>query len=81
MIIANMLSIIHDTGTEGGTKTSIMYKSFLFYDQLKEYLSFVVEKGLVVEIPQQIKISGGNEKYVYKITGKGSSLASDFSRD
>jgi predicted transcriptional regulator len=70
MIIAHMLRTINDTGAEGANKTTIMYKSFLSYAQLKEYLSFLLEKGLIDEIPQQIKIHG-NEKFVYKITGKG----------
>jgi predicted transcriptional regulator len=63
-----MLSIINDSSTEGANKTTIMYKSYLSYAQLKEYLSFMVEKGLVEEIPHHIS---GNEKVVYKITGKG----------
>lgn len=67
-IIAKMLNIINDSGIEGANKTSIMYKSYLSYAQLKEYLSFMVEKGLVEEIPHQFS---GNEKLVYKITGKG----------
>jgi predicted transcriptional regulator len=67
MIIAHMLNTINDSGTEGVNKTSIMYKSFLSYAQLKEYLSFMVEKGLVDEIPRHFS---GNEKFVYKITGK-----------
>ncbi len=68
MIIAQMLSTINDSASEGANKTSIMYKSYLSYAQLKEYLSFMVEKGLVEEIPHQFS---GNEKFVYKITGKG----------
>jgi predicted transcriptional regulator len=68
LIIAQMLSTINDSASEGANKTSIMYKSFLSYAQLKEYLSFMVEKGLVEEIPHQFS---GNEKFVYKITGKG----------
>jgi predicted transcriptional regulator len=63
-----MLSIINDSSTEGANKTSIMYKSYLSYAQLKEYLSFMVEKGLVEEIPHHFS---GDEKFVYKITGKG----------
>jgi predicted transcriptional regulator len=63
-----MLSTINDTGNEGVIKTSIMYKVFLSYAQLKEYLSFMIERGLVEEIRHQ---SSGNEKFVYKITGKG----------
>jgi predicted transcriptional regulator len=68
LIIAKMLSIINDSSTEGANKTSIMYKSYISYAQLKEYLSFMVEKGLVEEIPHHIN---GNEKFVYKITEKG----------
>jgi predicted transcriptional regulator len=68
MIIANMLSTINNSGSDGANKTTIMYKSFLSYAQLKEYLSFMVEKGLVDEIPHHFS---GNEKFVYKITGKG----------
>jgi predicted transcriptional regulator len=68
LIIAEILSTINDSGSEGANKTSIMYKAFLSYAQLKEYLSFMVEKDLVEESPQQFS---GNEKFVYKITGKG----------
>ena len=50
MIIAHMLSTINDSGNEGANKTTIMYRAFLSYAQLKEYLSFMVEKGLVEEI-------------------------------
>jgi predicted transcriptional regulator len=49
-----------------------MYKSYLSYAQLKEYLSFLLEKGLVGQFPQQIESRrGSNEKFVYKITRKG----------
>jgi predicted transcriptional regulator len=68
MIIASMLITISDSGSDDANKTSIMYKSFLSYAQLKEYLSFMVEKDLVEEIPHKFS---GNEKFVYKITGKG----------
>jgi predicted transcriptional regulator len=71
MIFAHMLSTINDTGSEGANKTMIMYKSSLSYAQLKEYLSFLLEKGLVGEFPQQIGSSQGNERFVYKITEKG----------
>jgi predicted transcriptional regulator len=63
-----MLDAINDSGTEGVSKTSIMYKSFLSYAQLKEYLSLLVEKGLIVEFP---KIGSNNKKFVYKTTEKG----------
>ena len=69
-IIARMLGTINESGIEGISKTSIMYKSFLSYAQLKEYLSFLLEKGLIDEFPQQTEASG-NEKSLYKITEKG----------
>jgi predicted transcriptional regulator len=65
-----MLQIIKDSGLEGTSRTSIMYKSFLSHTQLKEYLSLLVEKALIEELRHQIKNSG-NEKFVYKITEKG----------
>jgi predicted transcriptional regulator len=71
MIIAHILSTINDSGSDGANKTSIMYKSFLSYAQLKEYLSFMVEKGLINEVPKEIKNTRGNEKFEYKITEKG----------
>ena len=67
-----MLNTINDTGIEGATKTLIMYKAFLSFAQLSEYLSFLVGKGLVDEFPKNG--SSGNEKLVYKITGKGHRL-------
>jgi predicted transcriptional regulator len=71
-IIVTILSTIKDSGNEGATKISIMYKSFLSRAQLKEYLSFFIERGLVEEIHRRVK--SGNEKSVYKITDKGSRL-------
>ena len=52
-IIAGMLRTISESGTDGASKTPIMYKSFLSYAQLKEYLLFLVEKGLVEEYHHQ----------------------------
>jgi predicted transcriptional regulator len=66
-----MLDVINDYGTEGVTKSLIMYKAYLSYAQLKEYLSFMVGRGLVDEVPKQINNTRGKEKFVYKITGKG----------
>ena len=63
-IIAGMLRTISNSGTEGASKTPIMYKSFLSYAQLKEYLLFLVEKGLVEEYHRQKKEEDKNEKKV-----------------
>jgi predicted transcriptional regulator len=69
-IIAKMLEIINESDSKGATRTSIMYKSFISHVQLKEYLSFLLEKGLIEEIPLKIK-NHGNEKLLNKITEKG----------
>jgi predicted transcriptional regulator len=66
-----MLNIISESDTKGDTRTSITYKTFLSHAQLKKYLSFLLENGLVEEIPQQIKTSGSGKKLVYKISEKG----------
>jgi predicted transcriptional regulator len=47
MIIAQMLRTINESDAKGATRTLIMHKSLLSYTQLKEYLSFLIEKGLM----------------------------------
>ncbi len=42
-IVSNIL----DAANGGATKTKIMYKSFLSYNQLREYLSVLVENNLI----------------------------------
>lgn len=46
----------------GATKTRIMYRAYLSYTQVKEYLSFLLENGL-------IKYEEGSQ--LYRITEKG----------
>ncbi|MFY3742129.1 MAG: putative transcriptional regulator [Candidatus Nitrosomirales archaeon] len=54
---------INDIANGGGvTKTKIMYKAFLSYAQLKEYLTILIENGL---------IGHDKENAVFKITRKG----------
>ena len=43
-IVGNIL----DAANGGATKTKIMYKAFLSYGQLKEYLSILIENNLIV---------------------------------
>src|ERR687886_633505 len=57
-------SILH-AAIGGVTKTTIMYKSFITYDQLNEYLSLLVEKGL---------ISYQEGEKLYRTTDKGISF-------
>lgn len=54
--------MILDSVTIGTTKTKIMYKAYLSYTQLKEYLSLLEGSGMV-------KYEEGTQ--VYKITDKG----------
>jgi predicted transcriptional regulator len=42
-IVAEIL----DAANGGETKTKIMYKAFLSYGQLKEYLSILIENNLI----------------------------------
>ena len=42
-IVSNIL----DAANGGITKTKIMYKAFLSYGQLKEYLSLLIENNLI----------------------------------
>jgi predicted transcriptional regulator len=66
-----MLNTINHTGVQGASRTTIMYRTFLSHAQLKEYLSFLLENGLVEEIPQQIKTSGSGEKLYTKYQKRG----------
>jgi predicted transcriptional regulator len=54
-------SNILEAANGGATKTKIMYKAFLSYAQLKEYLATLVENGLLAK-----DVEG-----IYKTTGKG----------
>ena len=49
-IIAQILEVVNDDsrgGGEGITRTKIMYKAFLSYAQLKEYLTILTHNGLL----------------------------------
>ena len=57
-----IISMILDSVTVGTTKTKIMYKAYLSYTQLKEYLSLLEQSGMIMY---------ENGSQVYKITEKG----------
>ncbi len=42
-----IVAMILDAANGGATKTKIMYKSFLSYAQLKEYLTMLIENALL----------------------------------
>ena len=61
-----IVAMILDAANEGGeTKVKIMYFAFLSYNQLKEYLSVLVENNLIEYL------EGANK---YKTTEKGLNL-------
>ena len=60
-----ILGNILDSANGGATKTKIMYKAYLSYNQLREYLSILIENNL-------IKYLDGTK--TYKTTEKGLNL-------
>jgi predicted transcriptional regulator len=57
-----IVAMILDAANGGATKTKIMYKAFLSYAQLREYLSVLIENNLIEYIE-------GSQNY--KTTEKG----------
>ena len=57
-IVSNIL----EAANGGATKTKIMYKAFLSYAQLKEYLGLLSQNGLLEYLDADAK---------FKTTGKG----------
>ena len=60
-IVSNILQAANG----GGTKTKIMYKAFLSYAQLKEYLSILMENNLIEYLEGTV---------TFKTTAKGLSF-------
>jgi predicted transcriptional regulator len=60
-----IVSMILEAANGGATKTRIMYKAFLSYAQLKEYLSVLIENNLLEYLE-------GSQSY--KTTEKGLNL-------
>ena len=63
---SDIIGLLLDAANGGGaTKTKLMYKAYLSFSQLREYLILLVENGL-------IEYEGGN---TYKTTEKGMRLS------
>ena len=60
-IVSNIL----DAANGGTTKTKIMYKAFISYNQLKEYLSLLIQNNL-------LEYRDGGQ--IFKTTEKGLNL-------
>ena len=61
----DIIAMILQAAINGATKTRIMYGAYLSYAQVKEYLSFLMEKEL-------IRYEEGSA--IYKLTQKGVQL-------
>ena len=61
----DIIAMILQAAINGATKTRIMYGAYLSYAQVKEYLSFLMEKDL-------IRYEEGSA--IYKLTQKGVQL-------
>ena len=59
----DIAALILEAADGGAAKTKIMYKAFLSYAQLKEYLDMLIENGLM---EHNVK------EQIFKITEKGS---------
>ena len=58
----DITSQILESANGGSTKTKIMYKAFLSYAQLQDYLAVLIENGL---------LEHNHEDQIYKTTDKG----------
>jgi len=58
----DITSQILEAANGGATKTRIMYKAFLSYAQLKEYLGTLIENGL---------LEYNKSEQIYRTTNKG----------
>jgi len=58
-----VVQILHAANGNGANKTKIMYKAYLSYGQLKEYLSVLIANDLLEE---------NQTEKLYRITQKGS---------
>jgi predicted transcriptional regulator len=62
-IVIQILEVANGgSGSDGATKTEIMYKAFLSYVQLKEYLVVLIESDLLHYV---------GETHTFKITENG----------
>jgi predicted transcriptional regulator len=60
----NIMAEIMDVATESKLKTQIMYMVNLSFSQVKEYISFLTERGFL-----RVRVQNG--KKIYETTAKG----------
>jgi predicted transcriptional regulator len=67
----DIVALILEAANGGATKTRIMYKAFLSYAQLKEYLTVLLEKDV---------IENEDETQLFRTTEKGLRLLQMYSQ-
>ena len=72
-----IMSKLLDLSKSGAKKTELLYQANLSYTQLKSYLSFLIEKGIIVTI--EVK-NNGNNGVLYKLTDKGNNFLDDINK-
>src|SRR5919205_1096344 len=68
-IVAQILEAANES--DGATKTKIMYKAYLSYAQLKEYLAVLVESGLLQVVENGSTTNNNNNQTYYRTAEKG----------
>src|SRR3712207_1714377 len=63
----DIVSRILEAANGGASKTKIMYRALLSYNQMKEYVNFLTQKGLLVHGYHQRQ----EEVHTYRTTEKG----------
>jgi len=66
-----IISEILQLSMHGAKTTEILYRGYMSYTQMKQYLPFLVEKEILVE--ETVKNGNGNNK-IYRTTNKGRDL-------
>ena len=61
----SIITKILETAREGTRKTQIMYRANLSFSQLKEYITFLINNGLIL----QTKVNG-KEFYIATVKGR-----------
>lgn len=63
----DIVALILEATKDGAAKTKIMYKAFLSYSQLKEYLSILLERELIeyLEKEQIFRITDKGRRFLY----------------
>ena len=63
----DIVALILEATKEGAVKTKIMYKAFLSYSQLKDYLSILLERELIEysDKDQIFRITDKGRRYLY----------------